>query len=158
MTDHELVQKIRERLAVIDQQALADFDELAKRCADKRENSPPIPLSAPPEEAFAGSFMDEHDYPTDAALDKIEHWPTNAMEHIPPLFEFVRSLGWETYGTWRETALMEGDCEMLRVVASTGGWAGNESLISALQQNRTAWSLTWQSSKRGGQFVFEIRR
>lgn len=92
MTDAELVQKIRERLAVIDPQALADFDELAQRCVGTSS----VPLAAPPEEAFDGDYMDSEGYPTEAALARIQNWPINNMDSdIQSLFDFIRSCAWE---------------------------------------------------------------
>lgn len=38
----------------------------------------------------------------------------------------------------------------------TGGWSGNESVIEAMRQNAVGWSLTWQSSHRGGKHVFSV--
>jgi hypothetical protein len=45
----ELVRRIRERLSApgVDPQALADFDELARRVAAEAEDVPPVPLEAP---------------------------------------------------------------------------------------------------------------
>lgn len=162
MIDAELVQKIRERLAVIDPQALADFDECSERyrqLAQRLEDSPTIDTAAPPGEAFSGDYLDGDGYPTDAALTRIKNWPINNMDSdIQALFDFIRSCAWEEYGSWNEKVLRVGGRKFNRITISTGGRSGNESLVSALEQNIVAWSLTWQSSKRGGQFVFEVRR
>ena len=39
---------------------------------------------------------------------------------------------------------------------ATGGWSGNESIISSLQDNIMFWSMYWESSHRGGLFIFRI--
>jgi len=39
----------------------------------------------------------------------------------------------------------------------TGGWSGNEDLIAALSKNFYAWSQLWESSHRGGRFVFVLK-
>jgi len=41
---------------------------------------------------------------------------------------------------------------------STGGWSGNEDLIGAMQENTMFWLMCWVSSKRGGHFVFELKK
>ena len=58
-TDADLVRRVRERLAIDDPQALADFDELARRVAAHTEDVPPEPLAAPPEEAFSGKLPED---------------------------------------------------------------------------------------------------
>jgi hypothetical protein len=36
----------------------------------------------------------------------------------------------------------------------TGGWSCNECVISAMQKNTLLWTLTWESSHRGGLYCF----
>lgn len=37
----------------------------------------------------------------------------------------------------------------------TGGWSGNEEIISVLQESMF-WYLYWQKSERGGHYYFEL--
>jgi hypothetical protein len=37
----------------------------------------------------------------------------------------------------------------------TGGWSGNEEIISVLQ-NSMFWVMYWQKSERGGHYYFEL--
>lgn len=37
---------------------------------------------------------------------------------------------------------------------STGGWSGNEDLISAMRENLFLWSPTWATARRGGHYTF----
>ena len=37
----------------------------------------------------------------------------------------------------------------------TGGWSGNEEIISAMQSNLAFWGIYWQLSKRGGYYEFK---
>jgi len=83
-------------------------------------------------------------YPHEADLKLIADWPhTDLMG----LFAFIEER-WEYPEYWHVRGRT--------IRFSTGGWSGNESLVGALQDNRMAWVLCWQSSKRGGHFVFEI--
>lgn len=87
---------------------------------------------------------DEDGYPTDDVLKMITNWPPSDFRG---LLAFVHS-AWE----WPERFEQEGD----RYTLSTGGWSGNESLIDAMHSNRLFWLFCWQSSTRGGLFVFEL--
>ncbi len=89
--------------------------------------------------------MDENGYPTDAEIQEIKDWPT---ERFPALMDYVRSL-WK-YSEWGFER--EGDQYFL----STGGWSGNEELITALGENCFFWVMCWQSSRRGGHYLFVV--
>lgn len=88
--------------------------------------------------------MDDNGYPTEDELKRIREWPAN---DLTGLFDYLRDL-------WAYPTYFKGDGPRYEI--STGGWSGNESLIDALQENRAAWLLSWQSSERGGHFVFEV--
>lgn len=40
----------------------------------------------------------------------------------------------------------------------TGGWSGNDSIIRAMQDNAVMWPNCWESSHRGGKYVFTVDR
>ncbi len=90
-------------------------------------------------------FRDGEGYPTEAALARIRQWP---YTDIYGMLTFVRSL-WEyaDAGYWTEE-------RPDRVLASTAGWSGNESLIEAMKDNLGFWLLCWESSRRGGHYEF----
>lgn len=98
-------------------------------------------------------MLDEDGYPTEEALALIEKW---SYEDPKGWFNFIKSIWWMRDWGWRESALSEDDTVLCYNV-STGGWSGNESIISAMQQNRIMWSTTWVSSRRGGHYVFELK-
>lgn len=90
--------------------------------------------------------LDEYGYPTEPTLQQIREWRPDGSDYAP-LFEHVRQLWYPP--------------DYCRVVGrtyeiSTGGGSGNEDLISALQDNRLCWTMTWVSSRRGGHYVFEL--
>lgn len=84
-------------------------------------------------------------YPTEEELTRIKEWDykdfVGLMEFLGELWDY-KDFGWKqndyTY------------------TLSTAGWSGNESLIDALQENSMFWTVCWQSSRRGGHYVFTI--
>lgn len=88
-------------------------------------------------------------YPTEETLHKIRTWDaTEAVE----LMQFVKENWWcPDFGflTWA-------DEDGTNYSLSTGGWSGNEQIVSALEQNYAFWILYWLSSSRGGHFIFVI--
>lgn len=93
--------------------------------------------------------MDTDGYPTDQELARIRDWPIDNEGEIGRLLTFVRELWrYADAGYWRQRG------RTYRI--STAGWSGNESIIGALQGNRLFWLLCWQSSRRGGHYVFHI--
>ena len=41
---------------------------------------------------------------------------------------------------------------------STGGWSGNEEILSSLQNNSMFWLMCWMQSKRGGHYQFKVKK
>lgn len=94
-------------------------------------------------------YFDEDGYPTQEILAVIQGWQWGDAEGC---FDFVREL-WQYPHLWRESN--DGENRLFKI--STGGWSGNESLISAMERNQMIWVLTWVSSRRGGHYEFEIQ-
>lgn len=126
----ELIKVARER----------GFDDAARALDTRFDETlrPPVPvkLDAP--------TFDRDGYPTDETLTAIRFWPHT---DFAALCEFARA-AWHypDYITMKDGVL----------TAATGGWSGNESVISALRQNRVFWGLCWRESVRGGRHVFEL--
>jgi hypothetical protein len=53
---------------------------------------------------------------------------------------------------WSDYGKLEFDGKTL--ILCTGGWSGNEEIISALSQNSEFWMQYWSSSERGGKHTF----
>jgi len=85
------------------------------------------------------------DYPTEEELRRIEEWPHT---DVSGWFSFIRDC-WMYSDYWNST-----ESEVVNYMISTGGWSGNESIITAMQNNRILWSSSWVSSRRGGHYVF----
>lgn len=97
----------------------------------------------------------EDEYPTQEELIKIETW--DYKDDFEGLGEFVCNLwhfsDWAVYRDWAKDEY-GGEYRELRL--ATAGWSGNESIISALHENRMFSMLCWQSSHRGGLHIYRI--
>lgn len=104
----------------------------------------------------------EDGYPTEAALELVRKWHWTDLHE---LFDFVKSIWHLASWGWRDcdaASLAEDNPDYDKdggdlLFISTGGWSGNESIISALQDNWMAWSLCWVQSRRGGHYIFKPR-
>ena len=93
-------------------------------------------------------------YPSDDELEKVKKWDS---VHDPwGLIDFLETIwNWPDWGIRKKkgrTDYFKKPC--IHLYISTGGWSGNESIISALQSN-VFW-IFWISSRRGGHYEFEI--
>ena len=90
--------------------------------------------------------FDSDGYPTDETLNAIRAWPENDLNG---LIDFLR-ICFEGYGrVWLPSPH--------HFALATGGWSGNEEIIGALQENHVFWMTYWESSHRGGKYVFKFR-
>lgn len=85
---------------------------------------------------------DANGYPTEKTLETIRAW--DACD-FAGLAEFV-CVGWNEFGTFMMMT------DSLRL--GTGGWSGNEDIITAMSQNVAWWALHWWGSTRGGSHEF----
>lgn len=101
-------------------------------------------------------LLDDDGYPTEAALEIIRlwHWsdPRGWFVFIYDLWH-MRSWGW---GEGTQPDERDENEWVYLYEISTGGWSGNESLISAMQSNDMLWHTSWVQSRRGGHYIFEI--
>ena len=103
-------------------------------------------------------WLDEDGYPTDDALDRIEHWPYNDPKGWFKFIEnmwHLRSWGW-TEGYFEDHHEYD-SADKYRYYISTCGWSGNEDIIRAMQDNKNLWYHTWVQSRRGGHYIFEVK-
>jgi hypothetical protein len=81
-------------------------------------------------------------YPDDELLAPLKDWPANDLDG---LMEHIEDY-WNEYGRiWKEGGQWH---------LATGGWSGNEDILECISTNHIFWSLHWQSSARGGKYVF----
>lgn len=93
----------------------------------------------------------EDDYPSDEDLETIEKWPLNGYADYVALAEYVVRL-WHYGEPW---AKLTGK-KVKTLKLSTGGWSGNESILTALEKNFMFGMLCWQKSERGGHHIYKI--
>ena len=88
-------------------------------------------------------------YPRENELQTIAEWDL-LNKPVTELLEYIRTL-WK----YDDRFILTGK-RVLKLYLSTGGWSGNESIISALKSNLLFWSIFWQKSEVGGHFWFRI--
>ena len=97
--------------------------------------------------------MPEEGYPTEEELKRVAEWD----RHDPKgWLEFVKSIWWAADWGWTETLEFAASGWSRLHHVSTGGWSGNESIIGAMLDNRTLWAQVWESTRRGGHYVFLV--
>lgn len=97
-------------------------------------------------------YLDADGYPTDYALGRLRKFEGSPEEFV----DFLRTL-------WSPSLMVDvksdrggrGE-EIHRVRMVTGGWSGNEDIISELQETMFHMRF-WESDHRGGLHVYEVR-
>lgn len=86
------------------------------------------------------------DYPLQKVLEEITNF--NVIENdVMILVKLICDI-WH----WEDYAVLKGK----KLELHTGGWSGNESIITALMRNKTFWNMCWQKSVTGGHYFFKI--
>lgn len=104
--------------------------------------------------------FDSEGYPTDETIQHIREWKGDFHE----LMAFVRKVWtYKDAGFWEEHDVKAGDPYVWEVARrqyniSTAGWSGNESLVEALRANTAFWFMCWVQERKGGHYIFEIRK
>lgn len=99
--------------------------------------------------------MDKDEYPKEDELKKIEQWDYKDFQGLMAYVEerWKYSNYFESFDITDPTYKLKFG---IRYKLSTGGWSGNEDIITALQGNAMFWATCWQESKRGGHYIFII--
>lgn len=109
--------------------------------------------------------FDANGYPTEDTIEAIEMWgvddeavPTPGM--LEALMDFV-GRAWSYPNYWEKTRDFvdpeyPGDRPHVRYVFSTGGWSGNESLVSAMENNLMLAIMGPWSWRRGGHYEYRL--
>ena len=91
------------------------------------------------------------DYPEDDTLTAIETFEFVSQASVETFLGLLKAAWNHNYGKYIRS---EGGDDTLTLI--TGGWSGNEDIISALQTNFVFWQVCWKLSKRGGLFEFDL--
>ena len=95
-------------------------------------------------------MKDKDGYPDKASLKRIREWDIWKQGIVELLDLITENTQWAD----RQIRLITGEGVIL-FEYHTGGWSGNEDVISVLAQT-TFWFMFWQKSIRGGHYYFEI--
>jgi len=96
-------------------------------------------------------MLDKDNYPDEESLKEIREW--NILKQgVRGLLDLVK----ENTNTPDWSISIKGK-RVLRFEYHTGGWSGNEDVISALRQNTLFFPMYWEKSIRGGHFYFKIK-
>lgn len=101
--------------------------------------------------------FDKDGYPTEKTLEYIQGFEIfdKSFAGVGPgarvldLMEFCKK-------AWRWPENFKVNIPERNARVSTGGWSGNEDVISALQRNEIFWAIFWEESRRGGHYIFNF--
>lgn len=103
---------------------------------------------------------DQDGYPTAEEIQSIKTWD---VADPRGWLEFVKSCWWAADWGWTigEEQIAPADFHHGAVArrrhdVSTGGWSGNEEIIGAMMENHFLWGQVWESTRRGGHYVFLV--
>jgi hypothetical protein len=101
--------------------------------------------------------FDAEGYPTEATLAAIETW---SVRDVAGCLDYARAAWhWPDFAhevlTAHEAGVLRAEPGERYVRFATGGWSGNEEIITALRTNGLVWALTWRLSTCGGLHIFE---
>ena len=95
-------------------------------------------------------MVDQDGYPDEASLEAITKFDMIEQSAAGKLWKLIKeNWHWPDWG-WTE------DSNLTHI--STGGWSGNESVITAMEQNFLFWSLQFVSRRTGGHYTFQRKR
>jgi len=96
-------------------------------------------------------MLDENGYPDEASLKAIEEWDI-LKQGVQGLLDLI-----EENTNHPDFSFSITGKKVLRFEYHTGGWSGNEDVISALRRNILFFAVFWQKSTRGGHYYFKIK-
>ena len=103
--------------------------------------------------------FDADHYPTDETLRLIREWSIDSMQAAADAMDFAGkawaySKQWEMEERWDDPDWPSHPKRVYRF--STGGWSGNESIVSAIEENQMLQILGAWSWRRGGHYEYRF--
>lgn len=99
-------------------------------------------------------FLDDDGYPTEECLDYLRCFTGTPRDLVDLLSDVMFAYGRVTHLARSSLSDRYGG-PFQEVAISTGGWSGNEEIISHLQRS-FFWFRYWETSRRGGHYTFEV--
>lgn len=99
----------------------------------------------------SGEFVDEHGYPTEWGIAQLRGFTGSPAGFV----DMIRRLWWTPSLIDVAEAVNEDGHPVMRVRLATGGWSGNEEVVSEIDM--TFFSVWyWQSSHRGALHIYDV--
>jgi hypothetical protein len=111
--------------------------------------------------------MDSEGYPEEKELEYIKQFDC-IKQDVHKLIDYIEDIWWlsswgfikkeltEKYESRDEIDEKPYKHKYTYLELHTGGWSGNEDIITALQQNRHFFIFYWTESRVGGHYTFKI--
>jgi hypothetical protein len=105
--------------------------------------------------------FDSDGYPSDETLNYIAYWYTHNGWTPKEFLQFCEEAFNKHYGSWTVIEHYSSDFfndkpfTSLRI--ATGGWSGNESLVSQMEKT-IFWSVLWRASACGGLYILDLSK
>jgi hypothetical protein len=98
-------------------------------------------------------LIDQDGYPTAVALEILDNFVGSPRQMI----EYIASIWWPSGAKFDQITVVKNyrDEDEYEWYIATGGWSGNEEIITHLEDT-FFWSRFWEMSRRGGGFSFRI--
>jgi hypothetical protein len=102
--------------------------------------------------------FDRDGYPTEETLERIRTWEIKTNADFAAVMDFA-GRAWSYPQYWEcDPAFTEPDwprpCR--QYVFSTGGWSGNEDIVSAIEANQVLQAIGAWSWRRGGHYEYRF--
>ena len=93
-------------------------------------------------------MLDINGYPLQASLNSLEYYYISKGT-LQGFLDLLK-------GTWNYSDSGGYKLQDNKLYLHTGGWSGNEEVITYLKRNFIFWSMCWRSQHTGGHYEFDL--